>query len=733
MADEMVLETQQWLNKTYGNVSGFNKVTENGKTGWPTIYALIRGLQHELGITELSDNFGDGTSQRYDAQVVPKLKEGYKGNIVYLIQGAFWCKGIGPGGFDGEFTSYTQEAMTKLQKYAGFPNGDGEFDSKWAKALFDMSAFVRVEGGNDTVRGMQQWLNVNYNNYFGILPCDGVYQRATNTALIYALQAEEGLSPDVANGNYGATTTQLTPTLQEGDSGAFVEILQYGLFVNGFYQSGPFDGNYTSKVASEVSKFASFMVYDSKNALAGIADITTFKGLLISSGDTNRTAIGADTSTQLTPAQIQTLVDNGVSYVGRYLTGTVGSGASEKDKFLTAKEIENILGAGLSIFPIYQDNYPEVEYFTNEQGISDAKAAAKAAIQLGVPYGTIIYFAVDVDVEDGDIAGTVIPYFEGVYGTLTGYGFRTGVYGTRNVCQRVIDQKTAVYAFVSDMSTGYSGNLGFAMPQDWAFDQFFEYTMGSGEGAVGVDQVGVSQVDLGMQSSYLNTSDYPDWFFQKLAALGIIWPLLSDVVKLTIEAEDEAHVDVEPFHIYTKLSEKLSLGDGDNETSFSVSDGKISNSFFDSLDDLSEALSLSEEDQKTLLYNKIGQIIEDGVFKITAAEPRPEEEGNVGLEIIIDFEKEDDDTAVGGEVELTIDIYMNKSKIDSDNEAQQEAYDTLEKITQADDSKVKSKSARSAFYAQYFTDISERSIQNMDVSLVIAGSLTFLEIFGALI
>lgn len=134
------------MNKAYGNVSGFKKVTEDGKTGWTTIYALIRGLQHELGITELSDNFGEETSKRYDEKVVPKLKEGYKGNIVYLLQGAFWCKGIGPGGLNGEFSNYTQEALTKLQNEAGFPNGDGDFNSKWAKALFDMSAFVIVEG-----------------------------------------------------------------------------------------------------------------------------------------------------------------------------------------------------------------------------------------------------------------------------------------------------------------------------------------------------------------------------------------------------------------------------------------------------------------------------------------------------------------------------------------------------------------------------------------------------------
>ncbi|MCI1820634.1 hypothetical protein AB6889_16985 [Carnobacterium maltaromaticum] len=64
MVDQMVLSTQKWLNKTYKNVQGFGSVPENGKTGWPTIYGLIRGFQHECGITELSDNFGPTTQKK---------------------------------------------------------------------------------------------------------------------------------------------------------------------------------------------------------------------------------------------------------------------------------------------------------------------------------------------------------------------------------------------------------------------------------------------------------------------------------------------------------------------------------------------------------------------------------------------------------------------------------------------------------------------------------------------
>ena len=40
-------------------------------------------------------------------------------------------------------------------------------------------------------------------NIFGLMPCDGHYSRDTNKALIYALQAEEGMDTNTANGYFG--------------------------------------------------------------------------------------------------------------------------------------------------------------------------------------------------------------------------------------------------------------------------------------------------------------------------------------------------------------------------------------------------------------------------------------------------------------------------------------------------------------------------------------------------
>lgn len=38
--DAMVYLTQRWLNQEYGDVPGFGYVTEDGRTGWDTVYGL---------------------------------------------------------------------------------------------------------------------------------------------------------------------------------------------------------------------------------------------------------------------------------------------------------------------------------------------------------------------------------------------------------------------------------------------------------------------------------------------------------------------------------------------------------------------------------------------------------------------------------------------------------------------------------------------------------------------
>ncbi|USS93498.1 DUF1906 domain-containing protein [Fructilactobacillus ixorae] len=469
--DQQVLKVQKWLNSEYGKVSGYTKVNENGQTGWKTIYALREGLQHELGINPVSSGFGDHTKSALAGQVA-KYRVGYKGNIAKLIQGAFWCKGYSPAAFNTKFSKDTQIAVDKLRQDAGLPNGN--LTVSLMAALFDMSAFKLLGDGTTAIRKMQQYLNHNYLSYFGddlgLVPTDGLYQRNTNTALIYALQAAEGMSTNQANGVYGPGTVRLTPTIYQGTSGPIVKVIQYGLMVNGFYD-GPFDGIYESNVANAVLNFRNFMKLPPYN---GSANLAVIKGLLTSNGDINRDSDACDTSFQVSSSTAKKLKSYGFNLIGRYLTGTVGPGADRRRKNLTTGEIEGLVNAGLKIFPIYQDNDGDQSYFTSSQGSHDANIATSAAARLGFPEGTTIYFAVDTDILDGDIPGTVLPYLAAVKRHL-GNNYKVGAYGTRNVCAKALDHGYAVNAFVSDMSTGYSGNLGYKMPKNWAIDQFTEY------------------------------------------------------------------------------------------------------------------------------------------------------------------------------------------------------------------------------------------------------------------
>lgn len=497
--DQMVLQAQQWLNATYTGRHGYTPVAETGKTGNNVVKGLITALQIELGIAEPTGTFGPTT-----ASLCPTLSTSSpQGNIVKILQYGLYCKGYQPRGTTGKFADGTKSAVMKVQTDAGL-EGTGVVDPVLFKAILNTDALVLIANGDPKIRTMQQTLNRNYLAYIGIMPCDGVYGRNTNKALIYALQAEEGMPTSTANGNFGPSTTSLCPTLSPGDSRRnYVLILQYALYCNG-YDPGTFDGVYDSEVSAAVSAFQSFMCLP----VTGVANMPTIKALLCSSGDTNRAGTACDCSTIITAQTAQTIKANGYQIVGRYLTGTVGG---TRSKAITKAEAQIIFDAGLKFFPIYQDGGYYLDYFTSAQGNSDAIKAVKAANQLGLPKGTIIYFAVDFDAYDYQVTSHVLPYFYSLSQRMRALGspYRIGVYGPRNICTRVCENGYAMSSFVADMSTGYSGNLGYRMPTNWAFDQIKEYTIGSGSGAIAIDKNIASGRDPGVSylSSYTAVED----------------------------------------------------------------------------------------------------------------------------------------------------------------------------------------------------------------------------------
>lgn len=512
MADQQVLNAQKYLNNMYGHHSSWVHLDENGNTGTLMIEGLIRAFQIQNNVPNVTGYLGP-----YTIQVMKNLAEisimdpnSTPNPNVCLIQCALFCKGYNAGGITGIYYTTGVNAVKEMQEDANI-GVTGIINWKVWTGLFSMYWFKLVSGGNITIQSIQRQLNGDWSNVIGVQACDGVMSRNTALSLLGALQAAEGIVDwidDLSVLNFGPATTEAFPTLSQGVNGdniKFNKIAQYGLYFNGIDQIR-FDGIFDANMATNVSLFQdkyglTGMISDQ----SGVVGVSTMKSLLTSKGDTDRLALGCDCSTVLNATQAKDLYDSGYRYIGRYLTGTVGSGLEERTKALTVTEINNIKTAGLSVFPIYQDGGYYADYFGKTmQGGSDAITAIKKAERLGFLNGTIIYFAVDFDCLDYQTDDLIIPYFQQISlifntSSLNKKNYKVGIYAPRYVCTRVCEEGYADYSFVSDMSTGFSGNLGYPIPDNWAFDQFYEYLFSSSP-SFDLDKVAVSGLDGGCKN-----------------------------------------------------------------------------------------------------------------------------------------------------------------------------------------------------------------------------------------
>ncbi|RAY16116.1 hypothetical protein DPM19_04100 [Actinomadura craniellae] len=491
MADEMVRTAQQWVNATYQNVPGYQPVEENGRTGWSTVFALTRALQHELGLSPLSDSFGPATLAALSARWPVIDHTAGPANLVKIVQSALYCKGYPGSGISGSYDVETANSVRRLKEDTGVIGVLPGFGlvPKVFKALLTMDAYVVLSGGSPRVREIQKWLNSTYvgRRDFFIIPCDGHFSRDVQKALVRALQYELGMDDDTANGRFGPGTQTGIRNHAALNTGAadstrrFVRLFQAAMVFNTW--DVPFDGRYTAAVAGTVAEFQRFACLP---RTTGAADFPTWASLLVSTGDPTRRGSACDCVTTVTPARAQALRAAGYTTVGRYLSNVPGSKLNKK---IQPGELQALVAAGLAVFPIYQTKGGTADYFSAAQGADDALAAVETAREHGFQRGTTIYFAVDFDAMDHDITQRIIPHFRMVSQRLAQYGgeYRVGVYGPRNVCRRLAKEGLTVSSFVSDMSTGFSGNLGFPLPRDWAFDQIATITVGTGDGHIEID------------------------------------------------------------------------------------------------------------------------------------------------------------------------------------------------------------------------------------------------------
>lgn len=505
--DQMVLKAQKWVNATYTGVSGYNPCTENGMTGWETIYCLTRALQHELGITTLSDNFGPTTWADLKAYG-PVGRDSGNINMRTIAEAALYCKGYSGGDIDGGFNVSTGAGLTALVADMGLPGPEVpgsqiyDVEPKVFKALLTMDAYVLTAGGSSMIQTCQRWLNDAYygKGQFFIGPCDGHFSRNVQQALVLGIQYQMGLTDSQVTGSIGPTTEGALKTTayvadgsQDAGSAGWVRLFQCAVAFNGYDAHwGDDGGTFGSELEATVKAFQRF----SSLPASGAGDYATWMSLLVSTGDPDRKGTAFDCMYPLNATTIQTVKDNGYSIVGRYLTGGT-------NKVLTNSEIALIFDSGLSLFPIWQEEGNTISDFSGPLGTEAGNDAAEAAITFGIPYGTVIYFSVDFDATDDDITSAIIPHFQGINNGISAMGsqYAIGVYGCRNTCLRLEAEGLTTRSFVSGMSTGYSGNLGYPLPDNWAFDQIKDFTLAPGtSGAVEIDNDIASGMDPGIDS-----------------------------------------------------------------------------------------------------------------------------------------------------------------------------------------------------------------------------------------
>lgn len=529
--DPYVLNVQKWVNNNFGYDERFTKIDESGIIGWGTIYGLTKGLQICLGLPTLADNFGTSTesaflsyTKNHPIEEDNNFDDTQK-KINGIVQGALICKGydIGTNTPTGTFGPNTAKAIKKLKRDAGIDDSNSIVSLNLMKALLSMDYFTSYDTSEKTkkIMAMQRYLNGNYEEYTGIRPCDGVFGRRTSMALIYAIQCEEGIPIKDANGNCGPTTKKCLPPIPYNggyDYNGIIYGLNYigekystttidkfkilaniGLYFNGFGQG---------ELISEIDS-AAVTLFQRRYAIpdTGKIDYTTWLSLLISCGNTDRSAIACDCATIITQDNIEVLKKNQYHYIGRYLSGNIWNSELGQyvSKALTLSEIKLLFNNDIRLFPIHQGAANSLSYFTTANAEADAKKAVERAKSFYLQFGTIIYFAVDFDATNSQITNNIIPYFKTLYKTFMNScngQYRVGIYGTRNVCEKVCNSGYAYSSFVSDMSTGFSGNLGFVIPSNWALDQFATTKISYGGKSIEIDKDDFSGNYLGISQEY---------------------------------------------------------------------------------------------------------------------------------------------------------------------------------------------------------------------------------------
>lgn len=172
------------------------------------------------------------------------------------------------------------------------------------------------------------------------------------------------------------------------------------------------------------------------------------------------TMIGFDAAAVCAPhaAQLRAL---GYAFACRYYRRTLVSSWA-----ISPTEAAVLCGAGLRLVSVFQHTSDTPNYFRAPNARIDATAALTKAKQMAQPAGSAVYFAVDCNPDDAQVAD-VLAYFSVVRDAFMHSGYTIGVYGSGLVCRRVRDESLAQHAWLTN-ARGWRETRTY---QDWAIKQ----------------------------------------------------------------------------------------------------------------------------------------------------------------------------------------------------------------------------------------------------------------------
>src|SRR5262249_46593538 len=133
---------------------------------------------------------------------------------------------------------------------------------------------------------------------------------------------------------------------------------------------------------------------------------------------------------------------------------------------LGESEAKAISATGVLLVALWESNSAVSGHFSYTTGVDEGTSAYKQAMNAGQPANTPIYFAVDFDCSNLQIAGGINDYFRGIAHGFDAIGsdnpaYAIGVYGSGNACGWLLSHQRVKYTWLAQ-STGWGGYKTFA-------------------------------------------------------------------------------------------------------------------------------------------------------------------------------------------------------------------------------------------------------------------------------